>query len=246
MRGVLVLLASVLVLALAGAPGAMVLPPGTPLDRAILDPMLAAALDSEVPAGPFEIVVDQPRLPLGNPSDRPTDLVLQGVEVDSARGRFGSVLVGLSAGRTRFRLPVVGRLVRQIELPVAAHPIARGQTLAAADLDWRRFDARRVPRGTLEVPDQLIGTITRRSLQAGRPIADRDVERPTLVERGRSVRLVYAGPGLRLEALGIAQQSGTLGEVVRVVNADSERALSGIVAGPGKVQIGFGTDGVAR
>jgi flagella basal body P-ring formation protein FlgA len=246
MRGILILLAGILALALAGAPRAMVLPPGTPLEQAILDPMLAAALESEAPAGPFEVVVDQPRLPLGNPSRRPTDLVLQGVEVDRDRGRFAGVLVGLSEGKTRFRLPLTGRLVRLVELPVATHPIARGHTLTAADLDWRRFDAGRIRPGTLEVPGQLIGTVTRRPLQAGRAIASRDVERPRLVERGRAVRLVYAGPGLRLETLGIAQESGTLGEVVRVVNADSERALSGVVAGPGEVRIGGGTGGVAR
>ena len=246
MRGILILLAGLLACALVGAPRAMTLPPGVPLDQTLLDPMLAVALGPEAPDGPFEVVLDQPRLPLGNPSSRPTDLVLHGFEVDPDRGRFGGILVGLSEGRTRFRLPVAGRLVRQIELPVAAHPIARGHLLTETDLDWQRFDAHRVRPGTIEVAEELIGTVARRPLQTGRAIASRDIEQPRLVERGRAVRLLYAGPGLRLETLGIAQQSGTLGEIVRVVNADSERALTGIVAGPGVVRIGGGVAGGAR
>lgn len=246
MRGILILLAGVLALAIAGAPRAKVLPPGVPLDQAVLDQMLAASLEEGALDGPYQVVVDQPQLPLGNPSARPTDLLLQGFEADEARGRFDAVLIGLSDGRTRFRLPVAGRLVPLIELPVPVRAIARGTALTAADLDWQRFPANRIRAGAIEDPDDLIGTVARRPLRPGRAILGRDVELPRLVERGRSVRLVFADPGLRLVALGVAQETGTLGEVVRVVNADSDRAVTGIVAGPGEVRIGAAEAGASR
>ena len=51
-------------------------------------------------------------------------------------------------------------------------------------------------------------------------------------------QLIYARPGLQLRALGIAQADGALGELVRVVNPDSQQQLQGVVIGAGRVALG--------
>ena len=66
----------------------------------------------------------------------------------------------------------------------------------------------------------------------------RDLQAPRLVLRGRAVALVYARPGLQLRALGIAQADGALGELVAVVNPDSQQRLQGVVSGPDEVAVG--------
>ena len=59
-----------------------------------------------------------------------------------------------------------------------------------------------------------------------------------LVQRGRVVELIYARPGLRLRAQGVAQADGALGELVQVVNPDSQQRLQGLVVGPDQVALG--------
>jgi len=66
----------------------------------------------------------------------------------------------------------------------------------------------------------------------------RDVGPPHLVRRGHPVELIYVRPGLRISALGVAQEDGALGDLVRVMNAESRRQLQGVVSGPGEVSFG--------
>jgi flagella basal body P-ring formation protein FlgA len=60
-----------------------------------------------------------------------------------------------------------------------------------------------------------------------------------VVRSGRLVRLIYVRPGLRLTALGTAQDDGALGQLVRVVNADSRQQLQGTASGPDEVTVGI-------
>lgn len=55
---------------------------------------------------------------------------------------------------------------------------------------------------------------------------------------GRPVELIYARPGLPITALGVAQEDGALGDVVRAMNAESRRQLQGLVSGPDEVSFG--------
>jgi flagella basal body P-ring formation protein FlgA len=66
-------------------------------------------------------------------------------------------------------------------------------------------------------------------------LTPRDLGPPHMVRRGHPVELIYARPGLRITALGVAQEDGTLGDLVRVINAESRRQLQGVVSGPGEV-----------
>ena len=73
-----------------------------------------------------------------------------------------------------------------------------------------------------------------------------EVGPPRLVRRGRAVTMTYEREGLRITALGQAQDDGALGEAVRVVNADSRRQVQGVVAGPDRVALGGGLPGDGR
>ena len=113
-----------------------------------------------------------------------------------------------------------------------------GERIAAADLDWIRVAPNRLRPTSVTEPAQLIGSEARRPLQPGRVLSERDVQPFRLVTRGATVRLVYSRPGLELQALGIAQGDGALGELVRVVNLDSRQQLHGVVVGPNQVALG--------
>jgi flagellar basal body P-ring formation protein FlgA len=56
--------------------------------------------------------------------------------------------------------------------------------------------------------------------------------------RGHVVARIYARRGLYVTALGVAQEDGALGDLVRVMNAASRRQLQGVLSGPDEVAFG--------
>ena len=60
-----------------------------------------------------------------------------------------------------------------------------------------------------------------------------------VVERGDRVLLVLEDGPLRIQATGRAQESGVVGEWIRVRNLDSKRELSGRVDREGRIHVAF-------
>jgi flagellar basal body P-ring formation protein FlgA len=239
MRAVLTLLLALLLLAGPGRAGAAAtLPAGIPLTRELVRELLDAALVATGAGEAFELRVDQPRLPLANQSGRATEIAVEGLRYDAASGRFSALLVGTTGAEMRFRLPTQGRAHGLVELPVLARRLAPGERIAAADLDWIMVAPGRLRPTSLTEARELIGSEARRPLLPGRVLSARDVQPPRLVQRGRAVELIYARPGLRLRAIGVAQADGALGELVPVVNPDSLQRLQGLVVGPDQVALG--------
>jgi flagellar basal body P-ring formation protein FlgA len=237
MRAILTLMLALL--AWPGSAGqAASLPAGMPLTREFAHDLLAAALAATGEGEAFEVRLDQPRLPLANQSAQATEIVVEELRYEAASGRFSALLVGTTGATLRFRLPALGRAESLALLPVLARRIDAGEQIGAADLEWIMLAPGRLRATSLTEARQLIGSEARRPLAPGRVLSERDLQPPRLVRRGRAVALVYARPGLQLRALGIAQADGALGELVRVVNPDSQQQLQGVVVGPDQVALG--------
>jgi flagellar basal body P-ring formation protein FlgA len=234
----------VLLLGLAGqaaagtGAGAATLPAGAPLTQSFTEELLSAALAAEGAGGALDLRLEQPRLPLANQSAEATEITVEALRYAPGSGRFSALLVGTVGDQIRFRLPAEGRVQELIELPVLARPVAAGEVITAADLDWITAAPNRLRPTSVTAAEQVIGSEARRPLQPGRVLSERDLQAPRLVLRGHTVQLVYAKPGLQLRALGIAQADGALGDLVRVVNLDSRRQLQGVVVGPDRVALG--------
>jgi flagella basal body P-ring formation protein FlgA len=234
-------------LGLAGGAGqAATLPAGMPLTEGLAGELLRAALAAAGAGDDLELRLDQPRLPLGNPGGPATEIAVEGLRYDADSGRFSALLVGTVGATERFRLPALGRAHELTLLPVLARRVAAGELIAAADLDWITVAPHRLRPTSVTEARQLIGSEARRPLAPGRVLTQQDLQAPRLVQRGRAVALLYARPGLQLRALGIAQADGALGDLVQVINADSQQRLQGVVTGPDEVSLGGtvpGTDG---
>jgi flagellar basal body P-ring formation protein FlgA len=217
---------------------AATLPAGMPLTQRFTEELLSAALTAEGAGEALDLRLEQPRLPLANQSEQATEIAVEALRYEQGSGRFSALLVGTVGDQIRFRLPAAGRAQELIELPVLARPVAAGEVITAADVDWITAAPNRLRPASVTAAEQLIGTEARRPLPAGRVLSARDLQAPRLVLRGRTVQLVYAKPGLKLSALGIAQADGALGDLVRVVNLDSRRQLQGVVVGPDRVALG--------
>ena len=208
-----------------------------PLTEAIAKKVVGEALQARGLGERFRVVVERPHLPLANQSSASTELSVEALSHDDRSGRFEATLVGRIDGQIRFRLPVHGRAHALIELPVLARALAEGEVVGAGDLQWISVRSGRLQPESLTDPQELLGAEARKRLLPGRVLTARDVGPPLMVRRGRTVRLIYLRPGLRLSALGAAQDDGALGESVRVVNADSRQQIQGTASGPDEVTV---------
>lgn len=208
----------------------------------IIEAMQKIGLDDQV-----DILVDTPKLPMGNQETTSTEILIEDLRFDQATGRFSGMLVGTVGMTPRFHLPLEGRVSPLIDIAVLVRPIARGEQITASDLDWVALAPAKLPKSAVFDPDHIIGSEARRRLTPGRVLTNNDIRPQRLVRRGEPVRLVYADGELRLTALGTARDDGAFGELVRVLNPESRLEIQGIATGPAEVTVGDGvTSGVGH
>jgi flagella basal body P-ring formation protein FlgA len=119
----------------------------------------------------------------------------------------------------------------------ARHALAHRATLEANDLERVTADVGRMPLEALPDERTLAGARVSRPIAEGRAILASMVATAQLVKSGDEVQAVVRIGALEARGAAIASQSGALGDEIRVVNADSKRALKARVTGEGEVEV---------
>jgi flagella basal body P-ring formation protein FlgA len=148
------------------------------------------------------------------------------------------VTLSLWRGGARLRLSVVNARVFVLrQIAVAARPLRSGATLGAADVALEQREVAE-PRGdTLSSTAAVVGQRVRRHVGAGEAIRASWLDAAPLVERGERVMVRFARGPLRIETVGLAEESGVLGAWIRVRNLASKREVMGRVAESGVVHV---------
>ncbi len=137
------------------------------------------------------------------------------------------------------RQTVVGRIIRQVDIPVPVRRIAAGEILSDTDIDLTRYAMSDLPPQTVVDPADVLGHEARRTLLPGRPFEPRMLRAPRMVTRNTPVRMIFKKGPLRIEIRGKALEDGGRREVVRVANLESGRVVQAMVVGPDTVTMGF-------
>jgi flagellar basal body P-ring formation protein FlgA len=125
------------------------------------------------------------------------------------------------------------------ETVVARRPIARGETLGAADVEVERRDLSRVRRGGVVSLDEVVGQIARVPITPFVPLRRDQIGAPTVVHPGDVVLLVVERGALRITVPGEVRGEAGVGEQVRVVNRTTHKDLVGRVVDPSTVAVDF-------
>lgn len=197
---------------------------------------------------------------LGNPShvaitfDRP----LRGVQVertvtaapqfddvyyDEHTTRFSAVLS--IPGAPDSKRTLTGTAVATTEAVALTHPLARGDVITMGAITLQRVPRSEVSADTITDPDQVIGLAARVPLANGALLSANKLMKPRLVQRSDTVTLIYQVPGVMLSVRGKALDSGSEGDLVDVVNIQSNRTVRGTIVGPGQVRVASLTARVA-
>jgi len=122
---------------------------------------------------------------------------------------------------------------------LAAHRVHRGAVLAETDLVEREMDLASVRGKAIIDRGQLIGARCRRTLNEGDVFTNGSVEPVPVVHRGDAVMVIAQREGLRVTAFGVARENGSEGDVIKVLNVQSNKTIHARVIDQNTVQVFF-------
>lgn len=123
------------------------------------------------------------------------------------------------------------------ELPVPKVTIYPGDLIKEEALTTQLFGpgADRLP--IIRSRAELVGKVARRTLVPGKPIPANAIRTADAIQQGKSVKIVFQADGLTITGLGVALQSGAVGDLVTVRNVDSGATIRGTVQANGSVKV---------
>ena len=156
---------------------------------------------------------------------------------DARSSRFDiTFAIGNDGSAPPAKLRFTGTAVETVEVAVLARGVERNEVIKASDVLVERRPKAEVGNDGAS-RDRTVGMQSRRQLRAGQAVRNADLAKPDLVVRDQAVTLVFRSAGLYLTVRGKAQDSGTEGDVVNVMNMQSKRSVAGVVTGRGEVTV---------
>ena len=145
-----------------------------------------------------------------------------------------TVLVECPEEDWRIYVPV--RLTRTGPQVTLTTPLSRGQIISSSDVTISMVDLQRFRRQGFSSVSEVIGAKTKKNLQSGDIIEERDI---CVVCRNEIVTIKATKSGMTITTKGTALTDGTHGEQIRVKNRKSNRIIEGRVTGIPEVTVVF-------
>lgn len=186
--------------------------------------------------GEIDVSFDNRSLEVNLPADRAPDFTLDNFTYDAASKHFRTSLVSVGSGGA-YNLQISGRVIVKRNVPVLARRLSGGTMVGASDIDWMLVPEERINVGVVTDSSQIVGRELRRDIAEGEVLHTHDVIPPRLITRGSLVTIKIETPYMVLSAQGKALQDGTHGDVVKIMNLQSNRMIEGTVDGPGSVRV---------
>jgi flagellar basal body P-ring formation protein FlgA len=232
-------------------------PYGLTLDTQDITEVVVARAGHVIPAKDVKAALARAlaaRLGLGEPNDlgftfdvelrplhlRPsvsTTLEPRQITFDRHSGRFDITLSVAGASSRDLLFRFTGSVTETRDAAIVVAPIARGEVIRQADILIERRPKADLAGGALESASEVVGLAARRPLNAGQMLHKADLMKPEIVRQNEPVTLVYEMPGILLTVRGKAVNSGSEGDVVSVINLQSNRTIQGTVVEPGRVKV---------
>ena len=165
------------------------------------------------------------------------ELVVARMNVEPRTGRFEIAFeIPGSAVARRLPLRFTGTLTETVESATLTRALRRGDTIRESDVVMQRRPKAEIGDDAIGV-DQAIGLAAKRPLRANLALRAADLSRAEVVQRNEVVTMVYEVPGIVLTMRAKALEAGAVGDVIGVVNLQTNRTIQATVAGPGRVTL---------
>lgn len=133
-------------------------------------------------------------------------------------------------------LRFTGSVQETVETAVLVRPLAQNAVIASSDVAFERRPKSELTPNTIMRPDELVGLSLRHAMRPG-VVRRSDVAKPELVGRNEAVTITFEVPGILLTVRGKALEPGAGGDIISVLNVQSNRTIQATVTGPGRVSV---------
>jgi len=123
------------------------------------------------------------------------------------------------------------------EVAVAVDQITRGQLIGPSHIRMERQALSSLPQGAYRDAGDVYGLVARTTILPGQVITQRRVEQRTLVRRRQIVSVESRVGALVVTTEARAMSDGKAGDVIELMNTDSQQVFTGIVRSDGRVAV---------
>lgn len=187
--------------------------------------------------GNFNVALNSGKPTMVIPNELPANVEISSMNFDTQKDYFQASLVSPSLANPVKKILVSGFVERMASVPVLRNNLQNGDIIGASDIEMIDVPQKTLQHNVIMDKEDLIGMTPRRFAPAGKLILAGVLQRPLLVERGDKVTIAFEHGPLMLTAKGKAMQSGAKGDMVRIKNINSSRAVDAVVTGENQVLV---------
>ncbi len=142
-------------------------------------------------------------------------------------------------GKNKKKIWVTAYLRVLTEVVVTKKPLGRFKIISEKDIYLKSTNLAKLPSNVITRCEDVIGKRTKRAIDSNVVLRSDHIELPPLVKNGDIVRIIIESEGLKITALGKAKQKGRRGEMIKVINVDSRKAIYARVLDSSSVNVDY-------
>jgi flagella basal body P-ring formation protein FlgA len=170
----------------------------------------------------------------------PAHVELRTLTYDKDKTSWSANMLIMDGEKVMTAKPITGRYNEERPLPVLKQRLRDDGVITKEHIEMQFFAATKVRQDTVLEADQLIGKSPRHMISPNRPIRTGELTTPPVLEKGATVSMRYQTPYMQITTTGEAQQDGSVGQVIRVRNPDSNKVVRAKIVSPQEVVVGAG------
>lgn len=209
----------------------------TILTKQAITTQLTRALASTLNTPHFNLTLSPNTPTLTLPSTLPATFTITQLNYTPETHNFTATIAAPNAETPYTQATLSGTATPMIAIPTLNTTVRNGDIINANDIQLHYVSNTSILPSFLLTKDDLIGMTPRRTLTAGTPIKENDLEHPRLISRGDTVTVIYTQGPLRLTSSAKAMQHGAHGDLIRLHNPSSNRRIDGHVSGDNEVTL---------
>jgi|GEM_PF-2572525 len=116
-----------------------------------------------------------------------------------------------------------------VRVPVLAQKMTRESVIKESDIAWIELPHEQVKFEVVMQPEKLIGKALKREIAENMPLKERDLQKEQVMARNATVNILFNTPTISIKTIGIALDSGGVGDTIRVRNAASNKVIQAVI-----------------
>lgn len=180
-----------------------------------------------------EVQFDDLRLPTVKGTEEILSVKIDTSSIHAAGSFIVSLQIENSRGRDQYW--VTGKFSTYKKALVAKRLLKQGERITSEDVEERRTNITQVRDGIPGL-EEIQGKALTKSIQIGQALFFSDLKKELALKRGEPVKIVIATETIEIMSQGIAEESGAIGDTVKVKNTE-QKLFSGKITEPGTVRI---------